>query len=163
MNVGEITGEAVTLAERGVETVVPETRLVKPILYAIGAVLAIGALWLAYWLLIGRTRHAQVQAATAHVEAITSKATAGAAQDAVKVITVHDKEVDRVNTITEGGIHAVQTAADAGTQIPAVASAMRASLCLYGAYSSDPRCAPMPGHGESVGTARPNAGGTPPR
>jgi hypothetical protein len=155
--------QVIGLAEGAIETVVPEARLVKPILYLIGGLLAIGAIWLAYWLLIGRAHHAEVKAATAHVEAITSKATAGAAQDAVKIITLHDKEVDHIQTITQGGVHAVQTAADAGTPVPAVAASMRASLCMFGTYRADPGCATVPGNGESVGPAKPDTGGASPR
>jgi hypothetical protein len=154
-----VESEAISLAKGAIETAVPETRLVKPILYLIGGVMLILALVLGWWLLFGRAHHAEVQAATAHVEAATSAGTAGAAQDAVKIITLHDKEVDHIQTITEGGVHAVQSAADAGTHVPAVAASMRSSLCLFGAYHGDPGCPAMPGNGEGVGPAQSDAGG----
>lgn len=157
-----IEREALGLAEGAIETVVPETRLVKPILYAVGAVFAIILLVLAWWLLFGRARHAEVQAATAHVQAATATATAGAAQDTVKIVTLHDKEVTRIQTITEGGVHAVQSAFDAGTPVPAVAASMRASLCMFSTYSTDPRCTALPANGEGVGSARPDTRGTSP-
>lgn len=158
-----IEGEAVALAEQAIETAVPETRLVKPILYVAGVLLALGLLVLAWWLLFGRAHHAEVKAATAHVEAVTAKATAGAAQDAVRVITLHDKEVDHIQTITEGGVHAVQSAADASTPVPAVAAAMRSSLCLYDrTYSGDAGCSALRGHGQVVGAPEQDSGGTPP-
>jgi len=164
VNVGRLFRGAVDVAEAGVETAVPGTRLVKPIAYLVLGLVVIALVVLAWWLLFGRAQHAEAKAAGAKVEAVTAKATAGAAQDAVRVITLHDKEVDHIQTITEGGVRAVQIAADAGTPVPAVAAAMRSSVCLYDrTYSGDAGCVALRGPGESLGAAQPDAGRTSPR
>src|SRR5437868_1810930 len=97
----------------------------KPIFYFVGALVTIAVIVLLWWLVFGRARAAQVKAAGAKVEAATNAATAGAAQDTVKIVTLHDKEIERTNTITREGSHAVESAADAGTPVPAVAAALR--------------------------------------
>jgi hypothetical protein len=152
--------DVIGAAESVVAVAVPETRLIKPALYALAALACICLLALGWWLLFGRARHAEVKAATAQVQAATSAGTAGAAQDAVKIITVHDREVERIQTITQGGVNAVQNASDARTSVPAVAASMRASLCMFGAYRADPGCAALPGTGEGVGPADADAAST---
>lgn len=123
----------------------------KPIAYLVTGALAIAAIVLLWWLVLGRPRAAAVKAASAHVEAATATATAGAAQDTVKIVTLHDKEIERTNAITREGSHAVESAADAGTPVPVVAAALRRNLCLFSAYRTDPSCVALPGDGAGIG------------
>ena len=124
----------------------------------IAAIIAVAVLGFAAWWIFVRPRAAQVQAAASRVEAATATGTAGAAKDAVKIVTQHDREVERIHTITERGSDAVRQAADAGTPVPAVAAAMRGSLCVFDTYRADAGCPAVPGVGASVGAAEPDAG-----
>lgn len=146
-------------AELAVEAAVPETRLVKPILYAIGALLVAGALILLWWLVIGRPRAMHVQAATARVQAATSTATAGAAQDALKLRIQVDQQHVAIDRITEGNAHAIQSAPGAAAAIdPALDRVGRAALCMRSAYSADPGCVALRGDGGRLGTVGADAG-----
>ena len=147
-------------AEEAVALAVPQTRLVKPILYGVAALLAIGAAVLLWWLVIGRPRAAHVQAATAKVQAETAKATAGAAQDALRIVTVHGREIDHFETVTRENARAIQAAPGAGVALdPALDHAGRSALCMRSAYRADPGCAALRTDGGGVGAAPADGGG----
>lgn len=150
----------VSQAEAAAEVAVPQLRAAKVAALCFAAVLVIALVAFLVWLIFIRPHQAQVAAETAKVEAVTSTATAGASQDAVRIVTVHDKEVDHIQTITEGGVRAVQSAADAGTHVPAVHDAFVRSVCLLDAERDYPGCPAVPGAGQGVGDAGSNAGST---
>lgn len=154
----------VNLAEEVVETAVPETRLVKPILYLIAGWLAIGAIALLWWLVFGRAHVAEVKAATAKVEAATSTATAGAAQQTLHIVTDNARTIAAIDALSRENTHAIETAPGASVSVdPALDRAGRAALCMRTAYSADPGCAALRPNGGSVGAAAADPGSSAPR
>lgn len=152
----------VTEAEQLTEAVAPQLRVSRWVFYAILAVAIAILLGLAFWWLIIRPNQLATTVATSHVEAIQSNATAGAAQDTLKLQVIHDHEIMRIDATTQENQDAIHQASGADTSSPGVADVLRRSVCLRASHSADPACAALRRSGNSVGTAGADAGGTPP-
>lgn len=145
-----------------VGSMLPSGRSARLTVYAVLALLGLGLLAFAAWWLFVRPRAAYVAAATAKVEAATANATAGAAQDALKLRIQVDQQHVAIDRITEGNGHAIQSAPGAAVALdPALDRAGRFALCLRDAYRTDPDCAAL--HGGRVGAAGADAGGGAPQ
>ena len=128
-----------------------------------GLIAGVVAIGFAAWWLFVRPQQARVAAASAKVEASGARATAGAAQDALKIVVDHQAEDQRIEIVTKEGERAVQTAEGAGESSPAVAAALRRAVCVSSAYRDDPACAALRGAGAVDGAAPADAGGAAPR
>lgn len=151
MSAGELT--------KSLEALVPQAKGVRWVVYAGAALLIVCVIGFCLWWLLVRPHQARVAAAAARVEAATSAATAGAAQDTVRIVVGHDEKVASIDAQTRSNDHAISAAVGAGDTIGADLDRVgRAALCMRDAYQSEPACAAMRGPGEGVGAAQADLG-----
>lgn len=101
--------------------------------------------------------------ADAIVQQETAKATGDAASSAITITNEVHREITRIDEITRRNEDAIQSAAGADAQAPAVAAALRSALCLRDAYRDSPACkTPVPGDGGSERPVERDGWGPPP-
>ena len=145
------------------ETVVPAARGARWVAYAVAGLLVAGLIGFVVWWVLVRPASAQQAAAQARVAAVVSSATAGAAQDTVHTIVIHDQAAAAISAQTQENDHAIRSAPGATTPVdPGFTSALHSALCMRGSYQREPDCAALHGDGGSVGAAEPDAWSTPP-
>ena len=146
-------------AEAVAETVAPQLRVARWAVYLIGLLVAAAVVGFLVWWVVIRPRQAHVAAATARVEAATSAATAGAAQDTTKItldVVQHRAAIDVTTQENARAIYAAPRAADSiGADLDRVG---RAALCLRDAYQSDPGCSALRRDAEGGGAAPTDTG-----
>jgi hypothetical protein len=145
-------------AEQAIEAVVPEARWTGLAVRAgLGLIAAIAIGFVIWWVLIRPASDHQA-AVQAKVDAATAKAGAGAAQDTVKIVVVHDQAAAAIDAQTQENDHAIRSAPGASTPVdPAFADTLRHALCMRVAYQRQPGCAAVLGNGGGVGPAEPDA------
>lgn len=135
------------------------------IVLALKIIAVIAALWIVA-ALVYRVVVLPRQAATDKAEAIvqqeTAEATVGAARDAMTTVTEVRREIVRIDATTRRNDDAIKSAAGAATRAPAVAAALRDSLCQRTAYIGEPDCTALRGDGGQLGAARADAGSAAP-
>lgn len=122
------------------------------------ALLAIVAASFAFWFVFGRPRALQAEAGKAKVEAAGSAATAGAAQETIKLQVIRDHEIVRIDATTRENQDVIHQAPGADSVNPGVADALRRAVCMRAAHSADPACGAVRGPSRSIGDAGADTG-----
>ena len=96
------------------------------------------AVWLLWWLVLGRADQAVSVAAKAKTGQVVATVRGQAAQDAARIVERHYEHSTTIKEIRDAGIANVRAAADDA----AGGRAARATLCMLdpSSYGSDPAC-----------------------